>query len=130
LRSLYQAILAGDMARLLTLFDHERLELHEPESLPYGGIYRGVNGFTQAMSRLGKCWSKVGFKDFAFAAAAEDGGETMIASFSMTATARSTGKTATFPVLEVVHFANAKIVMIKPFYWDTHALREVLGATG
>jgi ketosteroid isomerase-like protein len=126
LRRLYAAIMVGDIAQVLTLIDSERLEVHEPESLPYGGVHRGTEGFTRAVSRMAKCWTDVKFSDFSFAVSV-DGEDSLIASFTMSATARATGVNLSFAVLEAVRFADGKIVAIKPFYWDTHSLRKPLG---
>lgn len=127
LRSLYDAIAVGNLAKVLTLIDHERLEIREPESLPYGGIYRGVEGFTQCASKLANCWVNVTFRDLSFTASSTE--EAVIASFTLMATARPTGMKVSFAVIELVRFANGKIIMIKPFYWDTHALRKLLALT-
>jgi ketosteroid isomerase-like protein len=126
LKRLYAAVASGDMAQALALTDPDKLELHEPESLPYGGFHRGAEGFTRGVSRMAKCWRDVKFSDFSFAVSVETE-EVVIASFTMSATARATGAKLSFAVLESVRFTDGKIVAIRPFYWDTHALRQPLG---
>ena len=39
----YDCILAADFEGVLSCF-HEDIEIHEPECLPYGGIYKGKEG--------------------------------------------------------------------------------------
>jgi ketosteroid isomerase-like protein len=49
-RVVYEAINRGDPRPVLEVF-HEKLEFQEPASLPYGGTYRGPNGWDSSSAR-------------------------------------------------------------------------------
>ena len=54
-KALYENLKAGNLAAVLASFD-EDIEIHEPDCLPYGGVYRGIDGvkklFAQAAQHL------------------------------------------------------------------------------
>ena len=49
--TLYKCGNTGDMADVLALVD-ENVVLHEPPFLPYGGTYKGIDGFIKAFSAV------------------------------------------------------------------------------
>jgi len=49
--SLYRCGNTGDMAGALALVD-ENVVLHEPSFLPYGGTYKGIDGFIKAFAAV------------------------------------------------------------------------------
>jgi uncharacterized protein len=123
LRAFYAAMLAGDLAAVESHFAADRIVIREAESLPYGGAYRGIDGFRQLARRLGKAWTTVRFEDFTFA----EGADCVMVKFTMTATSRATGAVISFGVIEMFEMDGDKIISVAPFYWDTHALRAPLG---
>lgn len=46
----YEHMAAGNFTEVLASF-HDEAEIHEPECLPYGGVYRGIEGVKQLFSR-------------------------------------------------------------------------------
>lgn len=50
-QKIYDAFGRGDVPAVLAQLGPE-LEIHEPESLPFGGVYRGPQGFLQLLSKI------------------------------------------------------------------------------
>ena len=123
IRDFYACVLSGDLARAEAKLAPDQIVIREAESLPYGGVYHGVEGYRNLSKKLVAAWKRVRFEDFTFAGSEN----TVMARFLMTATSRATGIEVTFPVVEIFDLVAGKIVAIQPFYWDTHALRKALG---
>lgn len=123
IRDFYTAVASGDMARAEAKLSAEHIVIFEAESLPYGGVFHGVEGYRDLTRRLVASWKRVRFDDLKLA----QGENRVVANFVMTATGRTTGIEVAFPVVEVFDFEQDRIVSIRPFLWDTHALRKALG---
>jgi len=50
-RAFYEALDRGDVARILSLLDPQ-IEWVVPTSLPYGGVFRGHEGFREFLAKL------------------------------------------------------------------------------
>src|SRR5262245_32013871 len=50
-RAFYEALDRGDVARILSLMDPQ-IEWVVPTSLPYGGVFRGHEGFREFLAKL------------------------------------------------------------------------------
>ena len=122
IRGFYAAVAKGDVASAVAKLSPD-VVIAEAESLPFGGEYHGTEGFGQLMRKLGGAWKRVSFDQFVFST----GENRVVSQFLMTATARSTGAELSFQVVEVFDLKDGKIVSIRPFYWDTHALCKALG---
>ena len=123
IRDFYDAIATGDVARAQAKLDAGKIVITEAESLPFGGEYRGIDGFHKLMRNLGGAWKRVRFDNFVFAT----GENRVVSEFVMTATVRATGAELKFPVIEVFELGDGKIVSIRPFYWDTSAICKAFG---
>ena len=49
-KQFYGHLAAGNIAAVLASF-HEEVEIHEPDCLPYGGVYRGIDGVKKLLSQ-------------------------------------------------------------------------------
>jgi uncharacterized protein len=123
-QSFYDGLIHKDIAALEALLDRESLVVREAESLPYGGEYRGLQGFRALLAKLTQSWATVSFADFNYAT----GDDLVVAMFLMYATARATRQETSFRVMEIWRFRAGKVVAIEPYYWDTHALLNTLGS--
>ncbi len=123
-QSFYDGLIRKDIAGLESLLDGELLVVMEAESLPYGGEYRGLQGFRARLAKLTHSWATVSFADFSYAT----GDDLVVAMFLMHATARATRQKTSFRVMEIWRFRAGKVVAIEPYYWDTHALLNTLGS--
>lgn len=117
---LYTAGAQGDFATVIGLLDPE-VEIIEPEGLPFGGTYRGVSGFQQALAAIAGT-----FADFQAIPEHYLAGEDHVAVLTrVSARLVATGAPITMPVVDFWRVRAGKIVQLRPFYWDT---AEVLRA--
>jgi ketosteroid isomerase-like protein len=123
LRAFYEGLVAGNLAPADKLFDFDNLVMHEPEGLPYGGTYHGKKGLLDGITAINAVWKRVRFSDLRYSV----GEDLAIVHFTMTATSRATGKELLMPVCEVWRFRNGLAFDVSPFYWDTHAVRGLIG---
>ena len=123
LRAFYQGLLVGDLAPADALFDFDSLVMYEPEGLPYGGEYRGKKGLLDGISAINAVWKRIRFSELRYSV----GDDIAIVHFTMSAISRTTGKELSMPVCEVWRFRNGRAIEVAPFYWDTHAVRVVIG---
>ena len=122
-KSFYDGLIRKDIAALESLLDAESLVVKEAASLPYGGEYRGLQGFRSLLAKVMESWATVSFTDFSYAT----GDDLVVAMFLMHATARATRQNTSFRVIEIWRFKAGKVAAIEPYYWDTHALLDTLG---
>jgi len=123
LRAFYQGLVVGDLAPADALFNFDDLIMVEPEGLPYGGTYRGKQGLLDGISAINAVWKRIRFSDLRYSV----GDDLAIVHFTMSAISRATGKELSTPVCEVWRFRGGKAIEVAPFYWDTHAVRGVIG---
>ena len=123
LRAFYEGLVAGNLAPADALFDYDSLVMHEPEGLPYGGTYRGKKGLLEGIAAINAVWKRVSFANLSYSI----GEDIAIVHFVMSAVSRATGKELSMPVCEVWRFRNGRVVEVSPFYWDTHAVRGIIG---
>ena len=113
-RRIYEAGEQGDAATMFGLMDPE-IEIHEADSMPYRGVYRGHTGVGECVLSIQKLFSNFQPKlERLF-----DGGDHIAALIRVTAQARDTGKSLDMQVMEVWQLRNGKAISIRPFYWDT-----------
>lgn len=125
-QAFYSAIAARDPTAIEATLAYDSLVVVEPDGLPYGGTYTGVEGFRDLSTKVAASWKRARLQDVQLAGA----GNRVFAHFIFSASARGTGQEVAVPIIEVLEVSEGKIVSIRPFYWDTHAVREVLGLAG
>jgi uncharacterized protein len=115
------AVREGDfdaMGRLL----HDDFVAHEADGLPYSGDYRGLSGFREL---LGKMNDALTLSPGPFTS--EPLGESAVAlRFSLTFTARVSGKSVTMNLIEVYTLRDEKIVDLDVYYKDPAAVTDLL----
>jgi ketosteroid isomerase-like protein len=121
---LLAALRSGDATQIEALC-HPDMVVEDPESLPYGGVYRGFAGMCEVSAKL-------------FAAVADwrveterisgdAGGDDFVLVQRMTGRAASTGRPIDMSILERYTFRGGLLVSIRPYYWDTKAIIDLLG---
>lgn len=108
----------GDWEAFFKDFD-PNVKVVEADSLPYGGVYHGVEGAKYLVQTAMGTWDNFGFEVEQLAAA----GDLVFIYIYM----RGTGKTFSYPLVEVWRFREGKVVEFRPFYWDTHRMSECFG---
>lgn len=116
---------SGDPADRAALLEtlHPQIVLYQPESLPYGGVWRGREAFGEWLDAFVKAWTDVTPTDPIFHVCGED---TLISTVTMRAAARSTGVKIAMPMCQVIRFADDLPIEWRNFAWDTARMIEAL----
>jgi ketosteroid isomerase-like protein len=118
----YEAQLAGAGGALLALLDPEAT-FQQAASLPYGCVKQGIADIKEGVARMFGTWRPLRVEILEVAAA----GDVVMSYYRFTGTSRATGETYDALGTEIFRFRNGKIIDWRPFYWDTHAVRDVCG---
>ncbi len=113
----------GDFGPIADTLDPE-VVMHQADSLPYGGEWRGHDGFERWMREMREWWESLELTDQEFVVH----GRLVIVLSTVVATARRTGRAYTYPLAQVIETREGRILSIRPFYWDTAATVDVLTA--
>jgi ketosteroid isomerase-like protein len=117
---LQRAFGAGDATALAALF-HPDFSIEQPASLPHGGRHHGLEGMQRMGATFAEHWQRTIAEPRLI-----DGGETVVQVTTQTWTATATGRSATVDVVELFSFADGRILEIRVFQQDTHALLQLL----
>lgn len=118
--------LSGDAADRRALLNtlHPDIVLYQPESLPYGGEWRGREAFGRWLDAFVRTWADVTPTDPKVHACGDD---VLIATVTMHARACATGKEIAMPMCQVIRFVDDLPIEWRNFAWDT---ARMLGALG
>ena len=97
------------------------LVVNVPEGIPYGGVYRGWQGYLNIFAAMGKFWSelKIGPSQFATY-------DNKVAVIShLNGRIARTGKDVSMPLAEVWEIKGGQIAGITAFYFDTKLLADL-----
>jgi ketosteroid isomerase-like protein len=111
---------AGDRAGARELL-HPDLRIDQPSSLPHGGSHHGPDGLDAMGAAFAEHWERTIGE-----AEVWSSGDTAVQVTTQTWTARATGLSATVDVVELFRVAGGRIVEIRVFQQDTHALLATL----
>lgn len=115
-RQVYAAMAEGNPAAAMALF-HDEIVLIEPESLPYGGTYKGLGEIGAGMGAVAQYVDLAGLEVGRVLA----DNETAVAYVSGT-WHHDDGRTQPLHLRECYTFRGDKIVEIRVFYWDVAQL--------
>ena len=115
-----------DRAALLDTL-HPEIVLYQPESLPYGGVWRGREAFGEWLDAFVQTWTSITPTDPVFYAC---GNDVLISTVTMRASARSTGAEIVMPMCQVIRFSNDLPIKWQNFAWDTAKMIDALKPTG
>jgi ketosteroid isomerase-like protein len=91
----------------------------EAAGLPYGGTYRGIEGWRALNAAVVGSWGGFRLKLLEILGETED---SLVVHFAISGRSRKTGKTFETTVLELWRFSNDLLLRIDPYYFDTHLL--------
>lgn len=120
---LYEAAARGDWDAAEAEL-HDDLEIHEAETLPYAGIYRGRDALRRLSAIVLSHWPGRRVERLGMAA----GAGRVVVFFRMTIAAP--GGPVAHEIVEVNAFRDGKVAVIKPFYWDTGAMARLSQSLG
>lgn len=107
----------GDFAVIAELL-HQEVVMHQAPSLPYAGEWKGHDGFRLWMDAFSKAWSALAVENPKLHVS----GDTVFSRSTLVATARASGISVSFPMLQEIRIRDGKISEFRPFYWDTATL--------
>jgi ketosteroid isomerase-like protein len=110
----------------------ENTVLREAPSLPYGGEYRGVAAMQRLAQRMRATWGRPGADGKSDPTLHREveytvDGDMVCAHMMFSGTGEKTGKSFSFPVVEVFRFRAGVIVDITVFYFDTQQAVDCFG---
>lgn len=121
-KQFYDGVLGGDWEKVVASV-HPDFVVSQAAGLPYGGDYNGLEGLQAMFGEL----VTVYFEDAAFELIELFASEQhAIARFHISGKIRKSGKTFETELLELVKFHNGKISHIKPFYYDSKQISDLL----
>jgi uncharacterized protein len=106
---------------------HPEIVLYQPESLPYGGVWRGREAFGEWLDAFVQTWTSITPRDPVFYAC---GDNMLISTVTMCASARSTGAEIEMPMCQVIRFSNDLPIKWRNFAWDTAKMINALKLSG
>ena len=112
------ALQSGDQAALGEML-HPEFEVEEAAGLPYGGVYRGIQGWLELSNAVIGTWSKFRLQLIEYAGESAD---SLVIRFAISGRSRKTGKPFESTVLELWKFKDGKLLRIHPYYFDTQLL--------
>ena len=112
------ALQAGDRDALAAMM-HPDFRVEEAESLPYGGVYRGVDGWLTLARAVIRAWKEFEIRPIEFPGESQD---RFLVRFRISGRSRKTEKPFETTVLELWSFHEGRLIEIAPYYFDTHAL--------
>jgi SnoaL-like domain len=97
----------------------------EPPSLPHGGVWEGRDEWLKMNSLMGSLWDQTVTPQKIWDIPEDD----MIILYShMEWTAKATGKSVSFPAIELLYYRDAKICKVEMFLQDTKMILDTLEA--
>jgi ketosteroid isomerase-like protein len=124
IKALYDGVAGGDRAAIEAVLAPDCITI-EADSLPYGGVTKGHDGFNGLMAAIFSTFSDFAMSDVEYII----DGDAAFAIFQLRATIASTGKVIDQPVAELWRFRDDKLALLQPFYFDTHAVFEAARET-
>ena len=122
MRRFYAAIEEGDVETVNAILSPD-VVVHEAESLPYPGTFRGHAGFWELMAKVAESWEGLQARDFRFYTN-PDG---VLARLTLTATSKATGEKLAQELIEAWTVIDGQLKEGRIFYFDTHAARRSAG---
>ncbi len=110
-----------DLAALAGVF-HPDVAIREPASLPYAGVWQGLDGAVRLFAAMREAWSGVEVEGME----AVRSGDLIFMTCQLTLTSRATGMVVTQPFAEVLRLNDDLVIEGTPFYSDTAALITAL----
>lgn len=114
------ASVRGDEEAMRKLL-HPDVRVIEADSLPYGGVTEGPQGFLDLIKRVFKTWEET---EVSVQHVLADGGRVVLLA-EMTGRGKGNGRAFKMPIAEVWLLEDGKIREVRPFYSDTKLLNDI-----
>jgi uncharacterized protein len=123
IKTFYEYLAKGDRDWIYANLIADDIELIEPPSLPYGGIYRGKDLVRRTLKTVVETWDNMEFEIVNYLA----GGDSVVVHAYLGCTGRRTGKSFHIPMMELWRIRDGRIIELRPFFHDTARMAEVYG---
>lgn len=125
-RRLFRAVEERDVAGVLAAYDPE-IVIRDAVSLPYGGIYHGLEGAKQHIEGAAQTWNPLKSADERkMDAIFLDAGEYVVVLWRLKGLEANSGRKLDLPTVSVYKMRDSKIVESQMFYSDTAAIVQFL----
>lgn len=108
-----------------SIFDsaHPDVEIHEPASLPQGGVHKGIAAWKEMHQTMRSLWDQK-VETLKVWDHPED--DVIVLYSMMEWTAKATGRTITFPCVEILTFTDGLISKVEIYHQDAKAVLDTL----
>ncbi len=120
----YAAGARGDLPAMLALLA-PGFVAYESDALPYGGVYRGSEGFIQLLQRVSSLF-QLDFHVDEFV----DSGDRVIAFVKGQFIPKDGGAPIPIDIAECWTLRQHKVVELRPYYWNPKAISDSVTKTG
>jgi hypothetical protein len=125
-RRLFKAVEDRDVVGVLAAYDPE-IVIRDAESLPYGGVYHGLEGAKQHIEGAAQTWNHLqSAAERKMDAVFLDSRDQVIVLWRLRGLATNNGRKLDLPVVSVYKMRNGKIVESQMFYSDTVSILQFL----
>ncbi len=100
---------------------HPDVQVIEADSLPYGGVAEGPDGFIELIRRVFKTWEDT---EVSVNHVLGDGDRVVLLA-EMTGRGRGGGREFRMPIAEVWLLEGGKIREVRPYYFDSKLLHDI-----
>lgn len=107
-----------------TALFHKDFTVVEADGLPYAGTYHGAEGFLKLIGKVLAQWSDIAIETLQIIGAPE--GEVFAIEMAMKGVSATSGKPFSTTVCELWTVKDGMIYSIRPYYWDTKAVAELV----
>ncbi len=112
----YAASARGEPSGFTASFTAET-EIHEATSLPYGGVYKGLDSFPTLIGKVLQVFSSLKFTKHHIIAS----GDHVISWGVLDLTSKTSGKSVAIPLVEIWTIIDGKTQKLEVIYGDTAA---------
>lgn len=123
-KAFYTALRQGDYDQVGTLLKQD-FALHQSESLPYGGLYHGVEGVEAFFKIFFGLWRQFRSEEVEYF---ELDAERVLVLSRVRATTHA-GEEIDMPMAQLFRVKNQKLAEARPFYWDTAEIMRAANST-
>jgi ketosteroid isomerase-like protein len=121
-RRVLATFMSGDQEKIASVC-HPDITIEQAPGLPYGGVYKGLTGVRDMAKLLYKTWSE--FDVTTERVLGDASGDHFIMMQRLRARSRKTGQATEITIAELFSFQDGRLILIRPYYWDTKALAEL-----
>ena len=123
IKRLLAALQSADAEPLRELC-HPDLVVEEAASLPYAGTYKGFEGLCEVAQRMYASWAEC--KVTTESVIGDPAGDEFVLLQRMSGLTPRTRRPFEMPILELYSFRDGLLIGIRPYYWDTKTLLDLL----